>query len=80
VIRAAAACMEKNLCEKRYRHFLSLWEKTDCTASPEQHAYFQSQIYAEKRRIEALEKDRQVTFEDLVAMPWVGEQYDSLDR
>jgi DNA primase len=80
VIRAAAACMEKNLCEKRYRHFLALWEKTDCTASPEQHAYFQSQIYAEKRRIEALEKDRQVTFEDLVAMPWVGEQYDSLDR
>jgi DNA primase len=80
VIRAAAACMEKNLCEKRYRHFLTLWEKTDCSANPEQFAYFQSQVYAEKRRIEALEKERQVTFEDLVAMPWVGEQYDSLDR
>lgn len=80
IIRAAAACMEKNLCEKRYRHFLALWEKTDCTAAPDQVAYFQSQIYAEKRRIEVLEKDRQVSFEDLVAMPWVGEQYDSLDR
>ncbi|MFQ4139291.1 DNA primase [Nodosilinea sp. PGN35] len=80
VIRAAAACMEKNLCEKRYRHFLALWEKTDCTAAPEQFAEYQRQIYAEKRRIEALEKDRQVSFEDLATMPWVGEQYDSLDR
>ena len=80
IVRAAAACMEKNLCEKRYRHFLALWEKTDCSAAPAQVAYFQNQIYAEKRRIEALERDRQVTFEDLVAMPWVGEQYDSLDR
>ena len=80
VIRAAAACMEKNLCEKRYRHFLALWEKTDCASDPDQLAYFQTQIYAEKRRIEALEKDRQVSFEDLATMPWVGEQYDSLDR
>ncbi|MGF1569959.1 MAG: DNA primase [Nodosilinea sp.] len=80
VIRAAAACLEKNLCEKRYRHFLHLWEKTDSTTAPDQIAYFQTQIYAEKRRIEALEKDRQVSFEDLVLMPWVGEQYDLLDR
>ncbi|MEY3299213.1 MAG: primase, partial [Cyanobacteriota bacterium] len=80
IIRAAAACMEKNLCEKRYRHFLALWEKTDHTTNSEQLAYYQSQIYAEKRRIEALEKERQVTFEDLAALPWVGEQYDSLDR
>ena len=80
IIRAAAACMEKNLCEKRYRHFLALWEKTDCTTAPDQFAEYQRQIYAEKRRIEALEKDRQVTFEDLATIPWVGEQYDSLDR
>ena len=80
IIRAAAACMEKNLCEKRYRHFLALWEKTDHTTNSEQLAYYQSQIYAEKRRIEALDKERQVTFEDLAALPWVGEQYDSLDR
>ncbi len=78
IIRAAAACMEKNLCEKRYRHFLALWEKTDASSNLDQITYFQNQIYAEKRRIEALEKDRQVTFEDLVTMPWVGEQYDSL--
>ena len=79
VIRAAVACMEKNLCEKRYRHFLALWQQTDGHTSPDQVAYFQNQIYAEKRRIEALEKDRQVNFEDLVAMPWVGEQYEALN-
>ncbi len=79
VIRAAAACMEKNLCEKRYRHFLNLWSQADCDASAEQMAYYQSQIYAEKRRIEALEKDRQATFEDLVHIPWVGEFYEIID-
>ena len=42
-------------------------------------AYFQTQIYAEKRRIEELEKDRQATFEDLVHIPWVGEFYDTID-
>jgi len=79
VIRAAAACMEKNLCEKRYRHFLNLWSQADCSTSAEQMAYFQTQIYAEKRRIEELEKDRQATFEDLVHIPWVGEFYDTID-
>jgi DNA primase len=79
VIRAAAACMEKNLCEKRYRHFLNLWSQGNCETSAEQMAYFQSQIYAEKRRIEELEKDRQATFEDLVHIPWVGEFYETID-
>jgi DNA primase len=38
--------------------FLALWEKTDCAADSEPFAYDQSQIYAEKRRIEALDKER----------------------
>lgn len=73
VMRAAAACLEKNLCEKRYRHFLNLWAATDSSQSPEQHAYYQSQIYAEKRRIQALDEERQVSFADLVSVPWVGD-------
>lgn len=80
VIRAATACMEKNLCEKRYRHFLTRWAATDCTESPEQHSYYQKQIYAEKHRIQELEKERQVSFEDLAQIPWVGEFYDRVDR
>jgi DNA primase len=79
IIRAAAACMEKNLCEKRYRHFLNLWSQSDSSTSSEQMGYFQTQIYAEKHRIEELEKDRQASFEDLVHIPWVGEFYETID-
>jgi DNA primase len=79
VIRAATASLEKTLCEKRYRHFLDLWAATDCTTSPEQHAQYQKQIYAEKLRIEALERERQVSFEDLAQLPWVGEFEQALD-
>ncbi len=73
VIRAAAACIEQALCEKRYRHFLQLWSDGDCTQSPEQQTRYQTQIYAEKKRISELEKERQTTFEDLAKLPWVGE-------
>lgn len=72
VIRAAAACIEQALCEKRYRHFLQLWSDGDATATAEQQVYYQTQIYAEKNRIAELEKERQTTFEDLATLPWVG--------
>jgi DNA primase len=73
VIRAAIACIEQAFCEKRYRSLLEKWGASDCTASPETHAQYQSQIYTEKRRIAALEKERQTTFEDLAKLPWVGD-------
>jgi DNA primase len=73
VIRAAAACLEQNLCEKRYRHFLQLWSEGETTETPDQLAYYQTQIYAEKRRIAELEKERQTTFEDLAQLPWTGD-------
>jgi DNA primase len=73
VIRAASACIEQHLCEKRYRHFLALWQEGDRTYTPEQLTYYQTQIYAEKARIAELEKERQTTFEDLAQLPWVGE-------
>lgn len=78
-IRAATACMERVMCEKRCRHFLSLWEKTDCAAT-ELSQYYQQQIYAEKQRIEELDKQRQVTFADLTEVPWVGEFYETLEQ
>ena len=79
VIRAAVACMEKALCEKRCRYFLNLWAETDCAESPERHTYYQKQIYAEKKRIEELEQQQQVDFADLAQIPWVGEFYGSLE-
>ncbi|MEM9767025.1 MAG: DNA primase [Cyanobacteria bacterium P01_D01_bin.71] len=72
MIRAAAACIEQALCEKRYRHFLQLWTHNDTAQSDDQQTYYQNQIYAEKRRIAELEKERQTTFEDLAQLPWVG--------
>lgn len=65
VIRGAAAYIEQTLCEKRYRHFLQLWSDSDHEQSIEQKTYYQNQIYAEKRRIAQLVKERQTTFEDL---------------
>jgi DNA primase len=80
VIRAATACMERVMCEKRCRHFLSLWEKMDSTASPELAQYYQQQIYAEKQRIAELDQQqRQTTFVDLAQVPWVGEFYEALE-
>jgi len=77
VIRAAAACIEQSLCEKRYRHFLQLWSEGDATQTPEQLAYYQTQIYAEKKRIAELTKERQTTFEDLAKLPWLAEEIQS---
>jgi len=71
VIRAAAACIEQTLCEKRYRHFLQLWTASDPAQAADQQVYYQNQIYAEKRRIAELEKERQTTFADLARLPWV---------
>ncbi len=79
VIRAAAACIEKAHCEKRYRHFLQLWSDADDTVTPEQQTHYQNQVYAEKRRIAELEQERQTTFEDLVKLPWVGDDYQTLE-
>lgn len=73
VIRTATACMERVMCEKRRRHFLDLWQKTDIAASPELSQYYQQQVYLETQRIEALDLDqRKITFADLAQSPWVG--------
>jgi DNA primase len=81
VIRAAIACIERVMCEKRYRHLLNLWEKTDSSTPPEMAQYYQQQVYAEKTRIAELDQQqRQTTFEDLALIPWVGEFAEALER
>lgn len=71
VIRAAIACLEKTMCEKRYRLLLNLWSDSDFDASPEKHTQYQKQIISEKNRIAQLEKERSVDFADLASIPWV---------
>jgi DNA primase len=70
-IRAATAAMERILCEKRCRHFQELW--ADNFASEELSQFYQQKIYTEKRRIAELDRQRQVSFTDLVQTPWVGD-------
>ena len=69
VIRAAVASMEKVMCEKRRRHFISLWEKTDCATAAELGQFYYKKIAAEDQRIQELDRERQTTFEDLVQAP-----------
>jgi DNA primase len=71
-IRGAAACMERVMCEKRYRYFMQQLLQTDPTANPELAQSYQEQFRAEKVRIWELDRQRSTTFSDLVQLPWVG--------
>ncbi|HHP7243193.1 MAG TPA: DNA primase, partial [Elainellaceae cyanobacterium] len=65
VIQAATDCLERVMCEKRYRHFRDLWTQTKISAEPDLCRYYQQQIYAEKHRIAELDQHRSISFEDL---------------
>ncbi|HEY9696444.1 MAG TPA: DNA primase [Trichocoleus sp.] len=81
VIRAASACLEQIMCEKRYRHFNELWKQTDCIQSAELAQHYQQQMYAEKQRIRELEQEqRSVSFSDLAHLPWLGDLYESREE
>ena len=58
---------------------LKLWEETNLETQPNECAYYHKQSYAEKKRIAELDQERQVAFEDLASLPWVGEFYGQLD-
>ena len=80
VIQAAADCLERVMCEKRYQHFRDLWAQTDVSSAPELCELYQQQLYAEKRRMQELDEKRSVSFEDLAQLPWVESFYDELER
>ena len=65
VIQAATACMERVLCEKRYRHFLELWQQTDPTIEPERSQFYYESLYIEQRRLQKLDRQRQFSLTDL---------------
>jgi DNA primase len=72
-IRTALAAMERVMCEKRRRHFLDLWKTTDFVANPDLGQYYQQKVYSEDGRIKELDHQRQVQYNDLIEVPWVGE-------
>ncbi|MBE9180805.1 DNA primase [Oculatella sp. LEGE 06141] len=78
VIKAASDCLERVMCEKRYRHFSDLWQQTDFVTSADLSQYYYKQLYAEKKRMEELDRQRSITFAELAQTPWIGEFYETL--
>lgn len=70
VVRSAAAAIERTICQKRYRRILQLWETTDITSDGDRARSYQEQLYAEKRRIDDLDRTRHTTLTELVTLPW----------
>ncbi len=68
MIQGAIACIERVLCDKRCRQALQLWKEIDLTKEPDRGRYYQEQIAEEKKRIEELDKHRQVSLIDLLQM------------
>ncbi|MBD2431852.1 MULTISPECIES: DNA primase [Fischerella] len=66
VVQATTACMERVLREKRYRHFLELWEQTDPQTEPQRWQSYYQAFYAEKLRLQELDKQRQFSLTDLL--------------
>ncbi len=66
VIQAATACMERVLCEKRYRYFLQLWQQTDPATEPEQYNSCYESFCKEQRQLLELDRQRQFSLTDLL--------------
>ncbi|AFZ25015.1 DNA primase, catalytic core [Cylindrospermum stagnale PCC 7417] len=66
VVQAAIACMERVLREKRCRYFSQLWQETDPEAEPERYQSYYQALYAEKMRLQALDRQRLFSLTDLL--------------
>ncbi|OKH60134.1 DNA primase [Scytonema sp. HK-05] len=66
LIQAATACMERVIREKRCRHFWELLDQTDPEAEPQKWQSYYDLFYAEKQRLQELERQRQFSLADLL--------------
>jgi DNA primase len=66
IVQAAAASMERVMCEKRYRHFLELWQQTDPATEQERSQFYYQSFYKEQRRLQKLDRQRQFSLTDLI--------------
>ncbi|MBD2342839.1 DNA primase [Anabaena subtropica] len=66
VVQAAIACMERVLREKRYRHFLELWQETDPEAEPEKWQSYYQAFYTEKIKLQELDRQRTFSLTELL--------------
>ncbi len=73
VVRAAIANMELEIRQKRYRYWTQLWDQAFTAGDTPLAQNYQDQIQAEYQAIQALQKDAQLTYEDLVDAPLADE-------
>lgn len=65
-IQAAIACLERVMCEKRYRLYLELWQQIDPKEHPERSQSYYELLYTEQRRLQELDRQRQFSLIDLL--------------
>ncbi|QLE43696.1 DNA primase [Nostoc sp. C052] len=66
VVQAAIACMDLVMLEKRYRHFLELWQQTDPEAEPERYQSYYQAFYAEKIKLQKIDRQRLFSITELI--------------
>ncbi|MDZ8185735.1 MAG: DNA primase [Nostoc sp. ChiSLP02] len=65
VVQAAIACMDLVMLEKRYRHFLELWQQTDPEAEPEKYQSYYQAFYTEKLKLQQIDRQRLFSITEL---------------
>lgn len=78
VVKAAIARIQLVMSEKKYRYWRDLWEKIDLKANPDLGHYYQTKIQAEKAKTLELQRQIEVTFADLIEIPWQGDDWQEM--
>ncbi len=68
VIKAAIARIQLVMAEKKYRYWRDLWEKIDLKTNPDLAYHYQTKIQSEQTLMQALQKQVEITFTDLIAI------------
>jgi DNA primase len=66
IVKAAIARIQLIMTEKKYRYWRDLWEKIDLKTNPDLGYYYQTKIQTEQAQMQALQKQVEITFTDLV--------------
>jgi len=65
-VQTAIACMDLVMREKRYRHFLELWQQTDPETEPERYQYYYQAFYTEKLKLQTIDRQRLFSITELL--------------
>ncbi len=66
LIRAAVAALERVTCEKHRQYCLEQWQQLDPQQEPDKWQYYSQEFYTMQRRVQELDRERQISIFDLV--------------